>query len=155
MAKMARLADFAESANYAGTGDQAKTIKTGFMQAALDISLGAAYVPTDIGHIFGRMGVGARTTPGSSEVVGAFQWATPTNDHAMMVSMFPTEPGAAGLTSGQMITIEASEVAFVTLNTIVAPVRPAAATPADTGAVWVKTASIMGVTSLIAFDFLF
>jgi hypothetical protein len=85
---------------------------------------GVAYVPTNIGHIFGRMGVGSRTTPGNSDVVNAYQWTTPSTEHGMIVSMFPSDPSATGLAATQNIKISTSYTTFDTLSTVLKPTRP-------------------------------
>lgn len=121
------------------------------MQASQDIGLGTGYVPSNIGHVFGRMGVGARTTPGSSSAVGAFQWTTPSTIHGMMLSLFPSDPTqSSGLIDTQTINIEASAVEFTNLATIIAPVQPAAALdPIQEGHAWLLKASSIFTLGLI------
>lgn len=125
--KYGKLDDFAESTDVLGQTEYTKSIKTGFIQASQDISVLTGYIPSSIGHIFGRMGVGARTFPGHANAEEAFQWTTPTNDHAMMVNLLPVNPSDSGLATTQFIKLTSNFVGFKDLNSIVAPVQPSAA----------------------------
>ena len=64
---MARLNSIREVASQTVYTD---TLKTGFVQASLDTT--TPYTATNVGHLFGRMGVGTITTPGAAGALSAF-----------------------------------------------------------------------------------
>lgn len=69
---MARLTNIKDLTNKLVTAYPTETLKTGFLSANQDVTI--PYTATNVGHIFGRMGVGAMTTPGHAQAVKAFQW---------------------------------------------------------------------------------
>jgi len=104
---------------------------------------------TNIGHIFGRLGVGLANYPGSS---APFYWGKiePTDEPTINVSVFPNAEGDAGLNgAAKFIEIEAKVFDWETLDGYVAPTQPVAASSPDSKATNILLCSAVASLSII------
>ena len=109
----------------------AQSIKTGFLQASTNTASFTAAEVENVGHVFGRLGQGARTLPTYGGQT-AFAWndetATAQSAHGMMFSILPTVPGdTTGLAAGKPIDFVVQAVPFATLADSGMPTQPTAA----------------------------
>lgn len=133
--RLATLADAAtDVANWAsGTlNKKAWSRRTGFLQA--NVAETTAVLPQNVGHIFGRMGQGERTSWMNGEGLRMlpFAWddmSASTSRKSMMVSLLPIRVTDDGLTSAKNITMQVTVLKFWDKTTFVEPVQPTAATP--------------------------
>lgn len=114
------------------TKSVASTLRSGFLQVSTDKTTAATGTNTaNVGHVYGRLGQGAYTTPEAATVKVGFQWETPTADHALMLSLLPSDATAAAQTGTETITFKTSLTTFETNANIKPPTQPNAAVPPD------------------------
>jgi len=123
--------------------DAASTRRTGFLQASTAVSSVIAASYTNVGHVFGRLGQGAATTPGATGVKAPFQWFTPDNKHTMLVSILPVDHTSTQMVaSTDEIDFVFTAAAFENNANIKPPTRPIAAIPPNpVSAIYIQGAS--------------
>lgn len=129
-----------KGANYAtfNSGSQvaavADTLRSGFLQISTNTASITTTETANVGHVFGRMGQGARTMPsyalnGATVTNTAFQWkSSEANAHVLSFSLLPSSASDAGLSATKKIEITAQVLQFVALTDLQIPAQPAAAT---------------------------
>ena len=75
------------------------------------------------GHVFGLRGQGNSTNPNNG-IAWANRAVVPLSTHGMMVSVFPYDLNDSGLTSTQIVTIEAKAVTWRAALSFNAPTQP-------------------------------
>ena len=80
-----------------------RTLRTGFMQA--NSAASGTITPQWVGHVFGRMGQGARTTPEETDFQAPFMWEASTGNVGMMVSLLPIQQSSSGLNAAQFVKL--------------------------------------------------
>ena len=102
--------------------------------------------PQFVGHVFGRYGQGARTTPWNSEVEKPFIWETSSagNVVGMSISLLPIMQSDNGVGDGQYVKINATVLEWQDKSLLTTkPTQPAAAVDPINQGTWLKTSSIV------------
>ena len=127
-----------------------RTLRSGFLQA--NSAASGTITPQWVGHVFGRMGQGARTTPDESDFQAPFVWATlSSGGTGMMVSLLPIQESSSGLNAGQNVKLTAKiETWFDNNSLTTAPVQPVAADSVVGNASLLKGSMLAGAALLFS-----
>jgi len=121
------------------------TLRTGFLQA--NSAASGTITPQHVGHVFGRMGQGDRTTAFELDVQAPFIWNTVAQGEktGMMISLLPVTASSTGLAEEQFVYINATLMDWQDHSLLTTPpsAPTAAVPPTALGSKWLKSTTLL------------
>lgn len=122
--------------------------RLGYMTPSGDTSSSTAVLVTNGGHVFGRLGQGADTMPGSN---APFLWADQSSTYVagMLISFFPEGESDVGLAAGKVVNMTVQAADYLDLTSLNVPSMPSAALNPDSSGASELSKSALTVSLLM------